>query len=422
MRHGSRRRGARSSLARSDPSIGLTRRTAGARSRRRSARAAGMSCGRRRRRRSSRSAVGGPVRGRGRGRRARPSGAGDEGAAPSIPGSRDRRRRRRVRSQQRGGRPRRRSPALPTTTQLPTDAEEAGEALANAIVGIDDEDAQGAGAAAGSVHARGRRATGGSTGRDDRPWRASAERGRGLRHAVADRAAGSVGDRAVAPRPARSRPRHDDLDRRPLPRPAPPCTSRRSCPPGRASRPARDGRPARAPASKPLPSSRIRSTTSARADRPPARPGARRVLDDVVERLLGDPVEDLLDLERQPLVSSLVDDDRQPDPALERGGVGPQRRQQPVVLEVARAGARRSAPASRPGPRAGGRGARSSFSLAAAGSRSISSSTDARDEGHREQRLGHRVVELAGEVGALLRSTPARRPGGAGRARAARAR
>ena len=43
-------------------------------------------------------------------------------------------------------------------------------------------------------------------------------------------------------------------------------------------------------------------------------------------------------------------------------------------------------------------------------------------EGHREQRLGDRVVELAGEVGPLLARRPARRPGGAGPARGARAR
>ena len=35
-------------------------------------------------------------------------------------------------------------------------------------------------------------------------------------------------------------------------------------------------------------------------------------------------------------------------------------------------------------------------------SRSMSSSTERRDQGHREQRLGDRIVELAGEVRPLL--------------------
>ena len=65
------------------------------------------------------------------------------------------------------------------------------------------------------------------------------------------------------------------------------------------------------------------------------------VLDDVVERFLGDPVERLLDRQRQPLVEVALDDDRQPDPALERRRVGLERADQPVLLEVARAAARR---------------------------------------------------------------------------------
>src|SRR5690349_20071090 len=61
------------------------------------------------------------------------------------------------------------------------------------------------------------------------------------------------------------------------------------------------------------------------------------VLDDVVERLLADPVEDLLEVQRKAVREVARDDDRQPDAALERGGVGPQRRQQAVLLDVARA-------------------------------------------------------------------------------------
>ena len=79
--------------------------------------------------------------------------------------------------------------------------------------------------------------------------------------------------------------------------------------------------------SKPLPSSLDAEPDAARGapDLEPDLAG-RRVLDDVVERLLGDPVEDLLDRERQPLLERALDDDRQADPALERGRVGPQRR------------------------------------------------------------------------------------------------
>ena len=61
------------------------------------------------------------------------------------------------------------------------------------------------------------------------------------------------------------------------------------------------------------------------------------VLDDVVQRLLGDPVEGLLDRQRQSLVAErALDHDRQADPALERRGVGLERAGQPVLFEVAR--------------------------------------------------------------------------------------
>ena len=65
------------------------------------------------------------------------------------------------------------------------------------------------------------------------------------------------------------------------------------------------------------------------------------VLDDVVQRLLGDPVEDLLDRQRQPLVERALDDDRQPDPALERGGVRAQRAGSDRPARGCRDGARR---------------------------------------------------------------------------------
>ena len=125
------------------------------------------------------------------------------------------------------------------------------------------------------------------------------------------------------------------------------------------------------------------------------------VLDDVVERLLRDPVEDLLDGERQPLVERALDDDRQPDPTLERRGVGAQRAGQAVLLEVA-------------GPELEDQrahlGQRLALEVAELGelaARRIDVAVEqqlhrARDEGHREERLGHRIVELAGQVGALL--------------------
>ena len=127
----------------------------------------------------------------------------------------------------------------------------------------------------------------------------------------------------------------------------------------------------------------------------------RRVLDDVVERLLGDPVEDLLDRERQPLRQVARDDDREADPALERRRMGPQGGQQPVLLEV-------------PGPQLEDQGPHLGQCLALevaergqllAGRRRVAIDEELRassDEGHAEQRLGHRVVQLAGEMGPLL--------------------
>ena len=97
---------------------------------------------------------------------------------------------------------------------------------------------------------------------------------------------------------------HDDLDRRAR-APAALVTRERGADPVRpapASRPARGGRRGRVAGSKPLPSSSIRSRTPppAASDVDADLPGGG-VLDDVVERLLGDPVEHLLDGQRQAL-------------------------------------------------------------------------------------------------------------------------
>src|SRR4029079_3735755 len=60
------------------------------------------------------------------------------------------------------------------------------------------------------------------------------------------------------------------------------------------------------------------------------------VLDDVVERLLADPVKHLLEVQREAVLEVARDDDRQADAALEGGGMGSQGRQQAVLLDVAR--------------------------------------------------------------------------------------
>ena len=79
----------------------------------------------------------------------------------------------------------------------------------------------------------------------------------------------------------------------------------------------------------------------------------RRVLDDVVQRFLGDPIEDLLGRQRRAPVEVALDDDRQPQPALEGGGVGLERRAPAPPVRGCPGAARRSARASRQGPRAG---------------------------------------------------------------------
>ena len=209
-----------------------------------------------------------------------------------------------------------------------------------------------------------------------------------------------------SPRPARSGPR----------------SAPRSCRHARASRPGRGGRPGRAAGSKPLPSSVIAQPDAARdpAELEPdlARPG---VLDDVVERLLRDPVEDLLDRQRQALVERALDDDRQADPALERGRVRPQRAGQPVLLEVARAelederahlGQRLAlevAQLDELGP-GGGR------------DRGRAASRPSATRGSSRTAPGSPSRAARGPGGRAPRRRPARPPGAAGRARAGRVR
>ena len=60
------------------------------------------------------------------------------------------------------------------------------------------------------------------------------------------------------------------------------------------------------------------------------------MLHDVVQRLLGDPVERVLDLDRESLDAVGDDGDREPDPALERRGVRAQRADDAVLGEAAR--------------------------------------------------------------------------------------
>ena len=99
--------------------------------------------------------------------------------------------------------------------------------------------------------------------------------------------------------------------------------------------------------------------------------------------------------------SVALDDDRQPDPALERGGVRPERVDEAVLLEVARPQLEDQRPHLGEGL---------ALEVAQLGelvrrARRIAVEQQLhgpRHEGHREQRLGDRVVELAGEVGPLL--------------------
>ena len=188
-----------------------------------------------------------------------------------------------------------------------------------------------------------------------------------------------------------------------VPRPARVTTSR---PPSRSARdriPASPRCPSGTPAgSKPRPSSVTRSRTVAHGATPDPDLAGAGVLDDVVERLLRDPVQRLLDLDRRPIRQVGLDHDRAARcarTATRSACAAPGSARAPRRCPAA---ARRSAPASPRGPRAAAPGATRASPAPAAGSLSSSSSIDAREQGHREQRLGHGVVQLAGEVGALL--------------------
>ena len=302
---------------------------------------------------------------------------------------------------------------LPTTMHWPPMASRPGQALAHPVVRIDDEDAERPSARGRGVRhgpmVRPRRPSrpeatfaGGRARRNDRsrlrhPSRIDGvlrgSRGR-WRHRPCRRAAGRQARRGPNARP------------RPwCPRPAGSRT--------RTSAPMRSAR-ARIPASprwpsgtvagsKPLPSSSTRSRTPppSLADLDPDLAG-RGVLDDVVERLLGDAVEHLLGRQRQAFRRGRSR--RRP-----AGRAGPAAR----ALWVLSARTRPSC------SRLPGRSSKISARISASASRWSSRSwtswsrrgvrvrleqhlDGARHERHREQRLGDRVVQLAGEVGALL--------------------
>ena len=129
------------------------------------------------------------------------------------------------------------------------------------------------------------------------------------------------------------------------------------------------------------------------------------VLDHVVERLLGDAVERRLDVER-----CRGRRGRRSPPAIGQPDRGPGRRRRASGCACTRPSCSRLA----------GRSSKMSARISASASRSSSRSSPsiwprrrrvalhqqlhaARREGHAEQRLGHRVVQLLGELGALLR-------------------
>src|SRR4029078_575055 len=126
-----------------------------------------------------------------------------------------------------------------------------------------------------------------------------------------------------------------------------------------------------------------------------------RVLDDVVEGFLRDPVQDLLDGQRQTLVKRALDTDRKPEPALERGGVGPQRPAQSVLFQGGRTKLEDQSAHLR---------ASLALEVAQLGELgpgrlriAVEEQFDrTRYQRHREERLGHRIVELARQVGTLL--------------------
>ena len=124
------------------------------------------------------------------------------------------------------------------------------------------------------------------------------------------------------------------------------------------------------------------------------------MLDHVVERLLGDAVERLLDIQRQAIRQVGLQQDGEPDAALERRHMGPQRLDEPVALEARRPQLEQERAHL---------GERLTLELAqllellerrlaVPGQQHLDG---AGHEGHREQRLGHRVVELARQMGPL---------------------
>ena len=125
------------------------------------------------------------------------------------------------------------------------------------------------------------------------------------------------------------------------------------------------------------------------------------MLHDVVERLLGDAVEDLLGGQRQPVRQVALDHDRQPQPTLQGAGMGLERAHQAVLLQVSR-------PELEDQRAHLGQG----LALQVAQLRQLVARAcrilleehldGTRHERHREQRLGDRIVELAREVGALF--------------------
>ena len=223
---------------------------------------------------------------------------------------------------------------------------------------------------------------------------------------VADRRGRQRRDgRRARRRPARRGVR-DERPRSWSPRPARSCSENvapiRSA---RASIPARPRWPAGTwRGSNPLPSScDAQPDAAARRGRPRPGPGARAgVLDDVVERLLRDPIERLLDRR-----AAAARPGRSPRRPAGRSGPGAP----PCASGAPRPG--------RPARGCPGRSSKMSARISASASRCSSRSCvelrlgrldvaleqqldRARHEGHREQRLGHRVVQLAGEVGPLL--------------------
>ena len=280
------------------------------------------------------------------------------------------------------------------------EADEVGEAVADAMVLIDDEDALGRGGDLG----RDCEARVGSQGGWE-CWGSSPVSLRLPANAPMRTAMDAEGGRMSMVGASRHQ-RAQAGTTTSIVVPLPGCESTLNRPPIRSARariPARPRCPGgTAPASKPAPSSMTAMPDPVRHATDDQLDGVGRgVLDDVVERLLTDPVEAVLDLVRQPLVELGLDDDRQPDPALDGGRLAPEGGHEPILLESAgpqledeRAHLRKGValevtqggePHARRGRVLGEQ------QLDAPG-----------DQGHAEERLRHRVVELTGQVGTLV--------------------